>query len=299
MNPTISHIAELMRLATFQILHNEVKKDPIYDRKSFSIRIGSGKSTHYSPSDIEITYGVKMIEDTEKLSRAKSWRHGKEIVKRNYFGGSITFQNMCVAAILHEYAHFMVHMQGKGTRGSVHNVIFYSVLDSLYNQGYHEKLLSHLNQDLLFRQFNFKEEASEDISKYSKQDLSDVKFVEFKNRNKEDTYVVMITKLNPKRFCCVAPNGQSMNVPYQLVTKVFEEKPEEFKHVKISTLIKTTNYSKSKLKNCTYIEFNHNGKIIKAKIAKLNSKKVVARDAERPVFGGVWQVPYSAIKNAY
>ncbi len=299
MSANLINIADRMKLVTFQVLHNNIKKEHIYDHKRFSVRIGKGKSTHYSPSDIEITFGIKMLQDTLKLSRSKSWRHGKEILNRKYFNGKLTYQHMCVAVILHEYAHFMVHMQKEGTKGSVHNHIFYSKLDQLYKDNYHEKVLTALNEYLPFRHLAFVEEDYLQSIDYNKSDLQGVKYVKFKSVRQKKHFTVQIYKLNRTRFVCNTIDGTEFNVPYSLISEVFNETPEEFKNVDLSKMIKVDIFNRDNLKNCEYIEFLHEGRNIKVKIVKLNPKRIVAIETKNSRSFREWKIPYVLVKKAY
>lgn len=297
MSVNLLDIANRMRLVTFQVLHNNIKKERIYDNKRFSIRIGKGKATYYSPLDIEITIGLKMLEDTLTLSSSKSWRHGKEILNRKYFNGELTYQHMCVAAILHEYAHFIVHMRKEGLKGSVHNDVFYAILDQLYKDNYHENILSALNEYLPFRHLKFLEEKiATPVFEYNKSNLKNIEYIVFKSVRQNKHLTAKISKLNRSRFVCNTSDGTEYNVPYSLIRTVLKEKPEDFNFF---NLIKTDLFNKDSLKNCTYVEFLHNGKNIKVQIVKLNPKRIVAIDTKESLLFREWKIPYCLVEKAY
>jgi len=198
-------LAQIMGRITVETLASSddfislTKSNPV----KFSTRVGSGRATyckhHRTNSEMIITYGKKMIASKLNPVEAEHWLSYREIIKRNYFDGDTSLNNLLSHTVCHEFAHALQQIQGLVFKGSIHNEHFYRILDQLH----HSSLANNVKQELrqLCEQhsinltYNQPPAAATGVLKPPFQ-LNDT--IQFKHRNK--LISARIIKINSKTF---------------------------------------------------------------------------------------------------
>jgi hypothetical protein len=218
-------ITRIMVNATKDVLHEGCKEwlDKNHPNRKLEIKIGSGKSTYHRENPTnrhKIVFGTDMVRETMESEYVSSkWTHGDEIVERNYFNGDLSPQNMMVAAIIHEYAHFIQVIMGYRTRKSVHNKEFYEILDRMHNNGHAIRVLNNVMQFPEFQEMKYKHAHKKGMDIiYDQSNLSEGMMLTFVG--KEKAAITGIIKRTSKRTVSVSVPGRLYRVPYHLITKV-------------------------------------------------------------------------------
>lgn len=138
---TLCDTTELILLPTIPVWarHHVVQRIKTGGFPRPTIRMGGGRATHHrfdrGTGEHSITFGVKMVADKLSPADCGSWLSTREILGRDYFGGEISVANLLAHTGCHEFAHFLQTVGGGRQRGSVHNAVFYQILDDLHDQG--------------------------------------------------------------------------------------------------------------------------------------------------------------------
>lgn len=147
-----NQVAALMCRVTEDVLWAESRDWFIarHGRVNFSTRVGAGKATHCKNTNgrrnFEVTYGMGMIQSKADPNQAKSWTTGKEIIKRGYYNGELTMENLLAQTVCHEFAHAVQVINGWRHYGEVHNADFYRVLDRMHQGGAAARVREELTQ---------------------------------------------------------------------------------------------------------------------------------------------------------
>jgi hypothetical protein len=100
---------------------------------TFEFKAGDSYKTYYSFTQPtfshSITYGAKMLTETQDPHLAKNWLHYKEAIKRQYYKGQISYADTLTLSCLHQFSHFVTIILGKQTKDNTHNPSFYKILD--------------------------------------------------------------------------------------------------------------------------------------------------------------------------
>ena len=266
---TNQNIAGLMCEAT-DIVYNETFE--LHQGEKLNVRVGRGAATNYKHRKREITYGVLMLESKLTLKSAEKWTTGKEILKRNYFNSDFTYQNLLIATILHEYAHFIQRLHGQRPYGEMHNDYFYKILDLLHErEGLIEKLREYLEKSVEFKNANF---TNIDTT-YSKSEVMKYDFLSF---SKEEGVVnAKIVKLNPKRILVCSKDGITFNLPYFYVENLYNDDDLFYNHKKYkkktSTIVNASSFKD--LLGCKEVTIKFKGKEINCVIILMDSENIL------------------------
>lgn len=99
----------------------------------FDFKIGKGFKTYHGFYPREdrhkITYGVKMLLESQSEEMAKNYLHYKESIKRGYYDRRMDYADVLTTICLHEFCHFIQVVLGKHSKNSIHNAEFYTILD--------------------------------------------------------------------------------------------------------------------------------------------------------------------------
>ena len=230
----LKNISQLIIDATMNVIHSKYKNK--LKIENFTCRIGSGTATHLKTKTIlgskhyEITYGIKNLYKKQKMSTAMSFATVKEIIERKYFDfENLTFKNLIVAVILHEYAHVIQNIEKKRFSGSVHNKYFYDILDGFYQKNYHIELDNYLNQYDDYKNAKFIKEIKKDEDKvkktFVKNELFKGDFVKFLFKGQYE--IAKIEKINPKRLVAkLVDSNIEFTIPYELILKSYKTLPK-------------------------------------------------------------------------
>lgn len=218
-------ITRLMVNATKDILHKSCQSwlDMKYPNTKLTIKIGTGKATHHkklSHGNHQIVFGVDMIKEVMESEYISSkWRHGEEIVERQYFNGVLSPQHMMVAAVMHEYAHFVQVLNGGRTYKSVHNKNFYEILDRMHANGHANNILIYLMSFKEFKEMCYKHEHKKDMSiTFTQQNIAVGKRLTFVNKEKKE--ISGIVERTSKRTVTINVHQGKYRVPYHLILDV-------------------------------------------------------------------------------
>lgn len=102
-------------------------------------RSGSGVKTYHTHKPVDgqyshvITYGKKMIEKKKDFGAAPCFLTGKEIQKKGFFQGEMSYKNLIAHTVLHEACHGLQNALGHRHKNEVHNKAFYALLRDLHN----------------------------------------------------------------------------------------------------------------------------------------------------------------------
>lgn len=281
MNNLYSNLANLLVNATKDVVFDDIK-DWVYKKNPnlvFISRVGSGKKTYHRKINNNthlIIYGKKMIEDKmHSLKRASFWLTGKEIINRKYFDGKITPQNILVAVILHEFAHFIQVINKQRTYNSVHNEYFYKVLDRMHNSEIKEKLINYLNQHKIFQDLLFlhEDENNSEFNKYTKLEINENDIIFFRNSRNEIVNDIVL-KINKNTVTCVLHK-----VPISLIHR----KETDISYLDENIKSKIPKFNKNNVTIGDYFYFKNGNQVIKDQVVKVNPTKVV---------GKLYSVPY-------
>ena len=110
------------------------------------VRVGRGRATYCQQQRdrYTITFGVRMVAEKSQPHLAAQWLTSHEMQRRGYCVGRPVLGELFAHTACHEFAHLVQQVNGWWRRGSVHNGVFYEVLDRLHAEGLAGAVLSHL-----------------------------------------------------------------------------------------------------------------------------------------------------------
>lgn len=223
MNNKKKYIAGLMIRETKNVIHSMCRewlkeKNP---NSKITFRVGNGLKTYCrrSGQDYAITYGMEMVaRKMESKSQCSQWTTGNEILKRNYFDGDLTIQNILVHTCLHEYAHLIQFVSDKYRKGSVHNSDFYKILDRMYMRGIHILLKNALCEDAIFSALSFSEDP---VELFSEKSMEIGSIISFKDSKGKEVFA-RVKKRNKKTVTanCEVISSRIWKVPYGIILSI-------------------------------------------------------------------------------
>ncbi len=144
-------IATLLCSATTEVLWqgaHELVAVPL-DPHRLRCRVGSGEATYYRRLGRHqhlINYGCRMVASKTDPEVAALWLTGREILRRNYFAGELSFPGLLAHTCCHEFGHFLQSISGGLGRGSIHNQAFYRIVDRIHAAGLAQELRAYIEQ---------------------------------------------------------------------------------------------------------------------------------------------------------
>ena len=279
----LEHIGNLLSQATIQILDKQYT--PIRGSK-LQVRLGSGRQTYFTTRNKKplINYGLKTIDHAiSNPDNLSEYTHTKEIKKFNFFDGRITTKNFLVSMVLHEYAHYIQHLQGGYSKGSIHNSAFYAILNDLYREGYHNEVKNFLNSDMTFDKLPDYESRGNSNIENLKKSIRVGDRVTFSSRSGK-TITEKVVRVNQKTV-----STETYRISYNLIEEHINSRGMT------SEKAKTTDSTslRDSVKVGDFITFTSSrGKVV-AKVTKLNLKTMSCSDS---VYS--YKVPYSMAKKA-
>lgn len=272
-------IAEIMCHATENVIHPLCID--IHKSRPLTCRVGSGKATYHVNKTI--TYGVKMVESKLTESSARLWTTGKEIIKRKYFD-EFNFQNIIIATILHEYAHYIQVISGGRHHRSVHNEEFYKILDGFYEKEYHFLLKDYLMKYDVYWNTEFNEEDTSQVI-YNKENLKDAKYIKIKAK-KNTSVVLKVLKLNSSKIIAINETGELVyNVSFYNVLETYTTRPEGFVESLLGHRKKV--FSKGQINIGSTIILPINKEIQKCRVISKKNDKCVVQSQKNKFFYNV------------
>lgn len=271
-----------------------VLKQEVSTNRKLSVRVGSGKKTYHSfyplENKSEITFGVKMILSKQScINMAKRWRSAREISQFNFFKGEISFKNLIIHTIIHEFAHLIQTERGERLHKSVHNTAFYSILKELYSKGYNLKLSEYIETHYKeIDEITFHNSEISSQPKIQQQNKNDTNFVngqiQFKHPKTGKIITLNVIRKNLKTVTgrCIETGGE-WRVGYGSIIKNENSQPQ----VAINKTIKQPN-----AENYSKIKIQHNGGMMLMDVLKKNTKTITARCVSSKL---KYRVPYSLV----
>lgn len=282
MNNLYDNLANLLVNVTKDVVFDDVK-DWVYKKNPnllFISRVGTGKKTYHRKLNSNthlIIYGKKMIADKmHSIKRSSLWLTGKEIINRNYFDGKITPQNVLVAVVLHEFAHFIQVLNNEREYKSVHNEYFYKVLDRMHNSEIKNKVFDYLNKYEIFKNLSFinNDEDNIEFNKYKKSEINENDIIFFKN-SKNQIVNDIVLKINKDTVNCVLHK-----VPISLI----QRKETDINYLDEHIRDRIPKFNKKNVKIGDYFYFMNGNKVIKDEVIKVNPTRVVGKKYSVPYF---------------
>ncbi len=195
---------------------------PILNDKPVVCKRGAGRATYFKAGarhDV-IVFGTKMV--AHKIEGGKAdWLSTKEIQRYRYFNGDVSLMNVFAHTVCHEFAHLLQYRLYKRRKGSVHNAVFYQLLDECYEQGVAHKVKAFIEQALIAKGISLKEHKSTakqltPIKQWRKGDL-----IEFNNRGQWQKALVI--RVNTKTVSAQPFNNMKTvnywRIPFDLIKR--------------------------------------------------------------------------------
>lgn len=284
-------IAKIMCQSTLHVF-NEL----IPSGFNFETRVGHGKKTYHRKIGLNqsiITYGFKAILSKQSsFSKAAGWLSTKEIIKYKFFNGNVTFKNLIIHTVIHEFSHFIQCLRGHRLLNSVHNDQFYSILKEMYDKNYHIKISDYFDNhypeinNIHFNKDSSSLENSKNQMLFNSENLNHSDII--KVVSNEKILKMKIIKLNPKnaKAICLESNI-TYNVPYSLIKEKLNNEDFNENHIKdLGNLEKPTQFKK--------IKVIINGKENILDVEKINKKTITAK-IDKGIKTLVYRVPYHLV----
>ncbi|MCH8553221.1 MAG: hypothetical protein LAT62_14885 [Natronospirillum sp.] len=172
-------VAQVLCDATMQVMYPRYKDKLLeaFPGYRMEVAVGRGRATNHKLRKDnrlqKITYGRDMVLSKFSSRQRHAWTTSKEIRRRGYFRGEVSFMTLMVAVVLHEFAHAVQHAEGGRQRGSVHNAHFYRILDAMHRSDLPEQVRTYLAERIPMDRVAIAEQADIETMVASKQQSRD------------------------------------------------------------------------------------------------------------------------------